>query len=74
MYTYCGCRDCFETVVSNSTCRPDLCPECSEAGCEQYCTSCGTGDVECSIPGRYDDVCEAEDDRNWNDDGDEIDY
>ncbi len=41
-YRYCGCRDCFETVVGEEG---DLCDECEEAGCEQG--------KECSAPGAY---------------------
>lgn len=53
--TLCGCRDCFETVMSNDVDRPDLCTDCEAAGCERYCTACGTGDTECSAPDAYDD-------------------
>ena len=33
-YTYCGCRDCFEIVVSSDMASPDLCDDCAEAGCD----------------------------------------
>ena len=48
-YTYCRCRDCFETVVSSDMSNPDYCDECQEAGC------CGG---ECKAPGAY--GCEAD--------------
>jgi hypothetical protein len=53
-YTNCGCRDCFETVISDDMARPDLCVDCLDAGCEKYCAACGTGDRECSNPNAYD--------------------
>ncbi len=40
-YTFCKCRDCMETVVSNSTRRPSFCHECKAAGCEP--------DSECKV-------------------------
>ncbi len=40
-YTYCACRDCFETVVSTDVVNPDYCDECQEEGC--------TPDVECQV-------------------------
>lgn len=52
--TPCGCRDCFETVISDDMTSPDLCADCLDAGCEKYCRACGTGDVECSNPASYD--------------------
>lgn len=33
-YTYCACRDCFETVVSADINVPDFCDECEKSGCE----------------------------------------
>lgn len=47
-YTNCACRDCFEIAVSNAMSDPDLCQECSEAGCERD-ESC-----ECKRPETYD--------------------
>lgn len=44
-YTQCGCRDCFEIVVSDDMSSPDFCDECTEAGCEH--------DSECSRDDAY---------------------
>jgi len=48
-YTYCGCRDCLETVVSDDMANPDLCDDCAAAGC-----SLGNEDGgECCNPEAY---------------------
>jgi len=46
-YTHCGCRDCFETVVSNDMRRPALCGDCRKAGCERG------AETECDSPHAY---------------------
>lgn len=33
-YAPCGCRDCMDTTVSSDLSKPELCTECTEAGCE----------------------------------------
>lgn len=52
-YTDCACRDCFDVAVSNDMDRPDLCGECSDAGCE-------ANDGECQRDDAYgaDALCE----------------
>lgn len=35
-YTACACRDCMDTTVSSDVTKPELCAECTEAGCEPY--------------------------------------
>lgn len=32
-YTPCACRDCMDVTVSSDTSKPELCSECTEAGC-----------------------------------------
>ncbi len=46
-YTDCACRDCFDIAVSDDMAKPDLCWECSEAGCSD------TGDEECARDDAY---------------------
>jgi hypothetical protein len=47
-YTPCACRDCTDITVSSDTSKPELCTECTEAGCVaiapyndgiQYCSA-----------------------------------
>jgi len=45
-YTYCACRDCFETVIGEAG--VTFCGDCEAAGCEpnaecgaDHCESCG---------------------------------
>jgi hypothetical protein len=46
-YTYCTCRDCFDTAISNNTNSPNgLCFDCEEARCEPK-------DGECQRPDAY---------------------
>lgn len=35
-YTSCACRDCMDVTASSDTSKPELCEECTEAGCEAY--------------------------------------
>jgi hypothetical protein len=35
-YTPCACRDCMDVTISDDTSQPDLCGECSEAGCTSH--------------------------------------
>lgn len=39
-YTNCACRDCFDIAVSSDQCRPGLCGDCEDAGCDPH----GAGD------------------------------
>ncbi len=49
-YTHCGCRDCFETVVSDNVARPDLCDDCATAGCEHVDPYTGaSAQCECRV-------------------------
>lgn len=45
-YTHCACRDCFEVVMSNDMANPDLCDNCSEAGCEPDSECCVEPELE----------------------------
>lgn len=33
-YTPCACRDCMDDTMSSDMTKPELCSECSDAGCE----------------------------------------
>jgi hypothetical protein len=33
-YTPCACRDCMDITVSSDWTKPELCTECTDAGCE----------------------------------------
>lgn len=35
-YTPCACRDCMDVTVSSDIIKPELCSECTDAGCEAY--------------------------------------
>ena len=37
-YTDCACRDCFDVAISSDieACRPGLCGECEDAGCDPH--------------------------------------
>ena len=54
-YTSCACRDCMDTTVSSDVRKPELCTECTEAGCEAYIErpNLGTGQYECQRPDAY---------------------
>ena len=60
-YTNCACRDCMDITVSSDTSRPELCTECTDAGCVaiapynervQFCSS-----YECQRDDAY--ACDA---------------
>jgi hypothetical protein len=50
-YAHCGCRDCFEIVVSDDVTEFDLCAECEDAGC----THAGEREQECRRDDAYGD-------------------
>lgn len=35
-YTPCACRDCMDIAVSSDWTKPELCSECTDAGCEIF--------------------------------------
>lgn len=37
-YTDCACRDCFDVAISSDieACRPGLCGDCEDAGCDPH--------------------------------------
>ena len=48
-YTHCACGGCFETVVSDDMDHPDLCDECTEAGCDSGSTECRVDEIDDEI-------------------------
>jgi hypothetical protein len=57
-YTFCACRDCFETIISNDMSNPDFCDDCIKAGCEpnQECQSMHSYGMDsvCELHGSFD--------------------
>lgn len=35
-YTPCACRGCMDTTVSSDANKPELCSECTDAGCTNH--------------------------------------
>lgn len=47
-YTFCPCRDCFDTVITDNVKHPEVCDECKDAGCSQapdYPSECQRDDA-----------------------------
>jgi hypothetical protein len=46
-YTYCSCRDCFNTAIADDTRKPVLCEDCEDASCDD------SGASECACDNAY---------------------
>lgn len=53
-YTPCACRDCMDTTVSSDVSEPELCEECTDAGCDSWSSREGRSGFDCQREDAYD--------------------